>query len=359
MVHLMRETLDQGELTVKKRDREFTTFLDLKQEYHHEFINRLREYVQNFGPDWVLLEQSEDERESCAKDFVEAWGNLYWGTETNRQTHLLQDSLDEPESLCVYPERKIEIIEAVTILLERKARSILKGQTRQSLESVNTPSAPNIRPAAPSSAPQPAIRKMKRKKVERRSESPSSDDEFRRHSARKTTEPAQPIRPFNSIVVSPSPEREIPERSKPTARLQANTQDLTTFSTPTTASTGNGSSSAMSAQTHFLVTAFYQQVMSPIWLPYKKFTSSASFLSHMFSEGTLKNWDSGAYAQKEGVASVKFGWSDFEILIRPGHNQDLAMLMERLEKAWQDSEVSMDSNFYDGFKVLVFLHVKK
>lgn len=122
----------------------------------------------------------------------------------------------------------------------------------------------------------------------------------------------------------------------------------------------------MSTKTHFLVNISHQQGMAPIWIPFKKFPTTAAFLGSMLSECTLQYWNSSAQAlsdvqperlQVVVAASVKFNWSDFEIRIRQGKDQDWALFMAQLEKAWKESELSKDSNIYDGFRVLVMLHV--
>lgn len=108
MVHPMRELLIDGGLTTQSRDRAFTTFFDLKLDYHKEFLKWLRQHVLTYGYRWEELLTSKDERLLCAESFLSTWGESYWGTETNRQTYLLEDALADPESLCVYPERQDE-----------------------------------------------------------------------------------------------------------------------------------------------------------------------------------------------------------------------------------------------------------
>lgn len=108
MVHPMRELLDEGGLSASSRDRNFTTFFDLKQDRHHDFISRLRDHVQVYGYQWSELVDSKSERELCAESFVETWGKIYWGTETNRKEYLLPEALDDTDSLCMYPECKKE-----------------------------------------------------------------------------------------------------------------------------------------------------------------------------------------------------------------------------------------------------------
>lgn len=103
----MKCDLDEGRLNAKCRDRKFTTFLDLKIDYHNEFINRLREHVQVTNHSWNELQAFESKRRSCAEKFVGKYGVTYWGAET-RKMYLLPEAFKEPESLCTYPERKEE-----------------------------------------------------------------------------------------------------------------------------------------------------------------------------------------------------------------------------------------------------------
>lgn len=184
--------------------------------------------------------------------------------------------------------------------------------------------------------------------------------------ARKSIVPSQPIRPFRTVV---SPEKTVPERTKPKSQAKAKepvTTTTTVSTTDTPAGKNESSDADMSAKTHFLLSISNQQGMAPIWIPYKKFTSTTAFLSHMLSECTLQYWDGQTKTlvdmqperlQAVVAASVKFAWSNFEVRLRQGKDQDWALCMAQLEKAWKDSEVSMDCEFYDGFKVLVMLHV--
>lgn len=108
--NMMKTALDNGVLALSKRDREFTTFLDLKNEYHSQFISRLRQHVSDVGLSWSALFENEDGCVKCAESFAEKFGMEYWGSEANREKYLLKDPLQSPDSLCVYPERKDEYV---------------------------------------------------------------------------------------------------------------------------------------------------------------------------------------------------------------------------------------------------------
>lgn len=104
----MKTALDNGVLALSKRDREFTTFLDLKNEYHGQFIRRLRQHVVHAGLSWSAILEDDRECFKCAESFAEKFGMEYWGSEENRDNYLLKDPLQSPDSLCVYPEKKDE-----------------------------------------------------------------------------------------------------------------------------------------------------------------------------------------------------------------------------------------------------------
>ena len=107
--HPMRRLLDNGELTIRKRDREFTLFLDLNAKYHYEFITNLNDHVHDRGYAWPDMLEQENELKSCAREFVKRHGSLYWGSEKNRRKYLLPGSfVDSPEAMAVYPESKEE-----------------------------------------------------------------------------------------------------------------------------------------------------------------------------------------------------------------------------------------------------------
>lgn len=104
----MEEALDDGVLRLSMRYRDFTLFLDLKDQYHKELLTRLTEHTEQLEFDWGMLDQSRQERMSCAESFLGRYGMLYWGNEVNREKFLMEDSRADPASLCIYPERKKE-----------------------------------------------------------------------------------------------------------------------------------------------------------------------------------------------------------------------------------------------------------
>ena len=96
--------LTSGALGPNHRDRDFTTFLDLKKQYHYEFMTRLNEHVEeDYG--WQSLESYETARMECASEFVAKYGRLYWGEENRNKYLMLNVAAAE---LCVYPTKKEE-----------------------------------------------------------------------------------------------------------------------------------------------------------------------------------------------------------------------------------------------------------
>lgn len=103
--------LDNGELTIRKRDREFTLFLDLDAKYYYKFITNLNDHVHDRGYAWPDMLEQENELQSCAREFVKRYGRLYWGSEENRRKYLMPGSfVDSPEAMAVYPELKEEYV---------------------------------------------------------------------------------------------------------------------------------------------------------------------------------------------------------------------------------------------------------
>ncbi|RAH78698.1 hypothetical protein BO86DRAFT_175667 [Aspergillus japonicus CBS 114.51] len=136
--HVMKAELDEGGLKPGNNDRDFTVFLDLKSEHSRKFLDSLREHVQFRGFEWGELLSSEALRRTCAEIFVENVGKTYWGTEENRRKYLMKEAIKDPNSLCVYPDRREEIIRTIMILLERKAKSALRFRTDKDPSKDNT-----------------------------------------------------------------------------------------------------------------------------------------------------------------------------------------------------------------------------
>lgn len=83
--------------------RDFTTFVDVKNEHHSEFLKTLWDHVSKNHYSWEKLESDEKERRACATSFVQHFGQKYWGSNSQ---YLMEESLKQPENLCVYPQRK-------------------------------------------------------------------------------------------------------------------------------------------------------------------------------------------------------------------------------------------------------------
>lgn len=107
-VHPMKRQLDAGALTTRKRDREFTLFLDLDSKFHSEFLTRLQDHVRLNGYCWEDMLEMKNELRACARSFVKKYGREYWGLEENRKKYFLPEAFKTPECLTVYPARKEE-----------------------------------------------------------------------------------------------------------------------------------------------------------------------------------------------------------------------------------------------------------
>ncbi|KAB8233619.1 uncharacterized protein BDW43DRAFT_310970 [Aspergillus alliaceus] len=358
--HPMKADLDTGRLTSKCRDRKLTTFLDLKFDYHSEFITRLREHVQTSKNDWFQLYLSEADRRSCAEKFVDKYGMTYWGTEESRKKHLLPDALEEPGALCTYPERKDEIIRTVALLLERKANSNAKPKEKKnSMESVATPtrtsasvppfwggsslgtSTPRMGTFKPATDPRSDgdHRQKKRKmSIELGMETPDPRAQKLTASARGA------IRPFSSIVAHEDEKASIPyEETNLTAHPIVADSNIA----PSTESDQVSSSEEKyQKETMFLVEASNQEGMAPVWVPFQNFPCSSTFLAHMAAE-----------LQAVLAASVKFEWSGFEIRVRQGKDCDWAIVVDALHKAWKAKELVLDDSPVRCFRIRVMLHL--
>ncbi|OOF90035.1 hypothetical protein ASPCADRAFT_179858 [Aspergillus carbonarius ITEM 5010] len=110
MEETMKDLLDRGEVKPSWRDKQFVHFLDLKEAYGREFLARVKEHAESTGFSWADLAKFENERRTCAKMFVDNFGMAYWGTPANRQKYLQEECLDDPDTLCVYPDRRDEYV---------------------------------------------------------------------------------------------------------------------------------------------------------------------------------------------------------------------------------------------------------
>ncbi|PWY95676.1 hypothetical protein BO94DRAFT_541792 [Aspergillus sclerotioniger CBS 115572] len=152
----------------------------------------------------------------------------------------------------------------------------------------------------------------------------------------------------------------------------------TTTPTPSNTKTMTASSANYAPTTTFLTTATNQPGMAPVWIPYEEFTSTAAFLDYMADQCNLVEWnptaqlsreDTGLFASSSPAnsviaASVRFDWSDFEIRVRQGHNEDWVIVQRELVRAWRGEaaavaavaagEGEMEAR---EFRIRVLLHV--
>ncbi|RHZ66365.1 uncharacterized protein CDV56_108836 [Aspergillus thermomutatus] len=379
----MEEALDEGVLRLNMRYRDFTLFLDLKDQYHKEFLSRLTEHTEQFGFDWGMLEQSETERRSCAESFLDLYGTLYWGTKRNRERFLMEDSRADPTSLCLYPERKKEIVRVIVMLLQKKARSALKA---------------NMTPQTPCDAPAKTLSSSSLVPTNGLAGSLSSrigesngrlgkrraPDDLEASPTRLRSADTRAIRPFSSIndtadsimrTQNPASLNEAPRNinhsdysgSPKTNSLITNHSRFTATGNLDTA---RMSEDALQQQTKFLVSASNQPDMAPVWVPFQIFQSAASFLARMAEECNIHEWDPSAQLNKEiskwdsspppqavVAASVKFDWSEFFIRIRQGRDEDLELVMRELRTAWRVKSEEQSQGGTQRFHIAVMLHV--
>lgn len=129
--------------------------------------------------------------------------------------------------------------------------------------------------------------------------------------------------------------------------------------------------------TFFLVSTDQNQVhAAPAWVKFQSFKSASTFLLDMGRElGLEKKWwtpnaqmevEGGARAHQadyvsaaQGViamASVKFMWSEEEVLVRWGNDSDWGIVMQFIQKAWVAKEFGL--GVFDLFKVGVVIHLE-
>ncbi|KAF4216050.1 hypothetical protein CNMCM8980_009254 [Aspergillus fumigatiaffinis] len=374
----MEEALDDGVLRLSMRYRDFTLFLDLKDQYHKEFLTRLTEHTEQFGFDWGMLEQSKHERMSCAESFLGRYGMLYWGKEVNRERFLMKDSRADPASLCVYPERKKEIVRVIEMLLQKKARSILKANM--------TPQTPIDAPATSSSLVLTnGLAGSLSSRVDENNNKPGkrrAPDDIEASPSRLRGADAKAIRPFSSINDTASNTMRTQEPiSVNEASRNINRPEypgtpktdsrMTNQSRFTPADTARMPEDALQQQTKFLVSASTQPNMAPVWVPFQIFQSAASFIAHMAEECSIHEWDPSAQLNKEiskwdssppapqavVAASVKFDWSEFFIRVRQGRDADWEFVMQELRKSWRVKGEDGSEAGNQRFHILVMLHV--
>ncbi|GIC94160.1 uncharacterized protein Aud_010655 [Aspergillus udagawae] len=383
----MEEALDDGVLRLNMRYRDFTLFLDLKDQYHKEFLSRLTEHTEQFGFVWGTLEQSKQERISCAESFLGRYGMLYWGTELNREKFLMKDSREDPASLCVYPERKKEIVRVIEMLLQKKARSVLKANmVRRATQTPQTPSNAAAKTTSSSSviltnglagSLSSRVRESNNQLGKRR-----VPDDLEASPSRVKSADARAIRPFRSIndtadntMRTPDP-LSVHEASRNINRAENSgtpkTDSLiTNHSRFTTADLARMPEDALQQQTKFLVSASTQPNMAPVWVPFQIFQSAASFLAHMAEECNIHEWDPSAQLNKEiskwdssppapqtvVAASVKFDWSEFFIRVRQGRDEDWEFVMQEIRNSWRGKGEDQSEAGNQRFHILVMLHV--
>ncbi|PLB41434.1 uncharacterized protein BDW47DRAFT_122489 [Aspergillus candidus] len=353
--NMMKIALDNGVLALSKRDREFTTFLDLKNEYHSQFITRLRQHVAHAGSSWSAIFEDEDECVKCAESFAEKFGVEYWGSERNREKYLLKDPLQSPDGLCVYPERKDELVRVLVLLLKLKAKhwvnriqksggdtttttattQRLSGDTT-SLSLEQTPGTGNRRNDAteprrprkresykralslspsdeeqedPSHPQSPALsssteeskRPTKTRRIRRFSdilaseqadEKPNNNNDSDNETLREKFSSSASTSPFPSPSAKPEPTSSPIRLTTPAPAPAPVPANMRNPLHPSALETRFGD------QTFFLVRTSAQQTMAPVWVRFQRFSTTAAFIERLVNETKIRAWQTwGADAQ--------------------------------------------------------------
>ncbi|RAL00533.1 uncharacterized protein BO80DRAFT_476056 [Aspergillus ibericus CBS 121593] len=423
----MKDLLDRGEVKPSWRDKQFVHFLDLKEAYGREFLARVKEHAESTGFSWADLARSENERRTCAKMFVDRFGITYWGTPANRQKYLQEECLADPDTLCVYPDRREEIVRTLMVLLERKAKgyarlstekpkvccrlnpnfnstskskrkmtSLAKETDEDYTEAMSTGDkltykiprtralSNAIRPfkAVLSDSDSSAELNMSSRKIQKAPKSKKKPDHSHPHPTKpvSTTSPApapkSPPKPTKKEKKSPS--TFLPPPPPMGTFIHTNTTTTTTTSTSTPTPPTNPTTTALSAANYTYLTTILatsttqaKEGMAPVWIPYEHFTSTSSFLDSMADQCNLLEWNPTMQLSREDAdwfapanpsagsviaASVRFEWSDFEIRVRQGHDEDWVVVQRELVRAWR---VRSEGDGDEGveFKIRVLLHV--
>ncbi|RAK91708.1 hypothetical protein BO79DRAFT_226177 [Aspergillus costaricaensis CBS 115574] len=412
----MKELLDRGEVKASWRDKQFVHFLDLKEEYGREFLGLVKDHVEHSGFEWTEILNSEDERHNCAKSFVEEYGLKYWGTPANRKKYLQEESLADEKTLCTYPAQSEEIARTITILLLRKA----KNYSRLSQEKTK-PTQPAKAPfeTASTKKRKSTVKETDEEDTDKPAYKPRTrstpntirpfkaivsdsepEAEILNNTAKKSKK--QRISLANRYMGTPEVQLKTPNgkesisapvrgtfvhRAAP--HYTKDTKSLTTESnsnrinmtdaapqypqakntkSPVTESNNqtNLTTSEYAKDTKFLVTASNQVGMAPVWLPFMDFAAQATdFLEHMAEQCNVMEWSPSAQLKWDSMspqvfaASVRFDWSDFEIRVRRECNEDLLIMLQELDNAWQAEANAQDEASSSGavFKIRVMLHV--
>lgn len=106
--NLMKAALDDGEIHAKSPDRDFTRFLDLRSRFHKEFMENLRECALDGRCPVEELIGDEVQLRFCAFDFLDKYGQMYWGTPENRKVYLDPRRLEKHDELAMLPDREEE-----------------------------------------------------------------------------------------------------------------------------------------------------------------------------------------------------------------------------------------------------------
>ncbi|KAL1884681.1 hypothetical protein Plec18167_002273 [Paecilomyces lecythidis] len=321
------QDLEDGVLGIKSRMRDFTTFVDIKNEHHSEFLKSLWDHVSKNRYSWEKLESDGKERRACATSFVQHFGQKYWGSNSQ---YLMEESLKQPENLCVYPQRKEAMIGALTVLLEKKALS--REVLQNSLSSEATPPL--------ETAQKHRKKSQSKKKDTKRLPTPElGSPETEKIMGLALWKPDHPYAVPDSLD-------DLGDATG-LAELESKYMDKTTF----------------------LLCTDAEQEMFPVHVPFHRFSRVSTFFASMMDECVLRENDDAMQLDGEmdpvdrtsriSAASIGFEWCGYRILIRPGKDQDWKRVITKLREEWSLRDKEGRDAPSDGFNITVKLHLKR
>lgn len=80
-------------------------------------MDTLQRHAQEGGYSIQSLTTDALEQRLCAMDFLDKYGEMYWGTQGKREKYLKPDRLARPDELAVYPLREEELVFLCFVLL--------------------------------------------------------------------------------------------------------------------------------------------------------------------------------------------------------------------------------------------------
>ncbi|KAL4780458.1 hypothetical protein BJX76DRAFT_360818 [Aspergillus varians] len=378
-----------------KRDRDFTNLLDLKYEHHTTFLKRLKHHVEFFHT-WRELRDSAAARNLCIEQFLDIYGTEYWGVQ-HRAKYIMSDSVARGDDVR-YPEDSPEIKKTLLLLVKKKADGMSKGSQVEepvSSQTVVAPSRVNTRASTRANTPAtraasifrfaPLAQNEQNKQEEREQNRAEEDDEeaVEEELPRYTTLCRTKRRTMSEArtrITPPSDTSSLSSVASLSSPGNSAIPATSNMSAPSLidASFAKALRSKYCRDTFFLVTMDQKAVLNvaPAWVKFQNFKSASLFLLDMGRGRGLEKewWTPNAQMEVEGgsgpnqadhvsaaqeiisMASVRFEWSDDEVLVRWGNDSDWGVVIRMIQKAWVAKEFG--DRLIDLFKIRVVLHLE-